>query len=199
VHAKLYEEGTLLREAAGGSESAFTELFHYYKDKLYSFLLRLTESPEMAEDVIQDIFLKLWKSRAGLTGIDNFGSYIFRMAQNQCLTHFKRVARETLILAELQREATVPDTENTEALRAMQQKLEAVVAQLPPQQRLIYTLSREQGLKHEEIARRLAISPSTVKNHMIQALSSIRKELAPYARTGAFVTCFIALIEAFEK
>ena len=63
IPTKLYEEGPLLQDAAGGSQQAFTELFYKYKDRLYSFLIRLTESPEIAEDVIQDTFLKLWKNR----------------------------------------------------------------------------------------------------------------------------------------
>ena len=155
----------------------------------------------MAEDVIQDIFLKLWKNRAGLTEIDRFDSYLFRMAQNQCFSHFKRVAKETVILAQLQKEAGVSETdaENTLAAREIQQKIREVLAQLPPQQKLVYTLSREEGLKHDEIAERLNISPSTVKNHMIKALSFVREQMAAHARTGAYVSCLLAIIEAFEK
>jgi RNA polymerase sigma-70 factor (family 1) len=168
----------------------------------------------MTEDAIQDIFLKLWKNRTALTGIDNFGSYIFRMAQNQCISHFKRAARETLILAELQQQTPAPgapDPGNALDAREIQQRLRQALAKLPPQQKLVYTLSREEGLRHEEIAERLHISPSTVKNHMIKALSTLRNQLTNPAATSAFniippvvpaiaiASLLLAIIEAFEK
>lgn len=201
ANTKVYDEYLLLQKAANGSEMAFTELFYHYKDKLYSFLYGLTGSPEMTEDVIQDTFLKLWKNRTGLKEIDNFSGYIFRMVRNQCLTYFKRAAKETLILAQLQKEVPIPgpDPDHDRISLDIRQKLDEVVSQLPTQQKLVYTLSREQGLKYEEIARQLDISPATVKNHMIKALSSIREQLSPYARSSIWVPCFLAIIEAFEK
>lgn len=163
--------------------------------------MRLTESQEMTEDVIQDIFLKLWQSREKLAAVDNLGSYMIRMAQNQCITHFRRVAKETLILAELQKgpSSTATDAENNLSSRELQQKLHEALAKLTPQQRLVYSLSREQGLKHDEIARQLNISISTVKNHMIQALSTIREQFRNYPDTLAYVSSFLAILAAFEK
>jgi len=195
-----YNEKRLLQLSAMGDETAFTRVFHFYKHKLYSFLIRLTESPEMTEDVIQDIFLKLWKNRAGLTTIDNFSSYIFRMGQNQCISHFKRSAKETLILAELQKDLAVSssETDGYLATKEVQQKLHEAIGKLSKQQKLVYTLSREQGLKHEEIARHLNISISTVKNHMIDALRILRKQVYTHP-TKLGVSCFLAIITAFEK
>lgn len=139
--------------------------------------MRLTQSPEMTEDVIQDIFMKLWRNRTSLTEIESFSSYLFRMAQNQCITHFKRVAKEALILSQLERDAQPAQatTEDLMALKEIQTQLHLAVNRLTPQQKLVFTLSRERGLKYEEIAAELNISPSTVKNHMIDALRIIRQ------------------------
>ena len=171
-------EKGLLRLAADGDEAAFIEIFNLYKDKLYSFLLSITKSEEQSLDFVQDIFMKLWMNGTSLSTIDNFSSYIFRAAQNQAVNSFKRSMTENYILkknpvAEIASNSIEDDLE----YKLLQTKLNEVVKKLPPQQRLVYTLSREQGLKHEEIARQLNLSVSTVKNHMVQALKTIKEFL----------------------
>jgi RNA polymerase sigma-70 factor (family 1) len=177
----IHSEKQLLQRAAAGSQEAFAELFGLYRHKLYSFLLRSTGSPETTEDVIQDIFLRLWKDRGNLTNIEQFAPYIFRMAQNQVINSFKRMARETLILAELkQQTAEAPLAEDNLSLRELKERLQTAMEKLPPKQKLVFTLSRNEGLRHDEIARHLNISPSTVNNHMIEALRTIRRQLKTY-------------------
>ena len=173
-----YTEKELLLLASTGCEESFTQLFHLYNDKLYSFILRLTKSEEQTSDFIQDIFMKLWINRANLANVDNLGSYIFRSAQNQAINSFKRTMNETSILTKLQ--ASDNAENNIEAnfeYKNLETKLNTVINNLPPQQRLVYTLSRVQGLKYDEIAKQLHISPATVKNHMIQALKTIKEFL----------------------
>jgi RNA polymerase sigma-70 factor (ECF subfamily) len=187
-------EKELLKQSAEGDANAFAGLFRMYRHKLYGFLLRTTGSPEMAEDIAQDIFLKLWKNRELLTEIEQFGGYIYRMAQNQVINSLKRMARETLILDELGKTPplTDPDAEAQLSLQEVTQSLHHALDKLTPKQKLVYTLSRERGLKHEEIARYLNISPSTVNNHMIEALRLIRQQL----RTSpeAFTVLLILLV-----
>ncbi|HVK50015.1 MAG TPA: RNA polymerase sigma-70 factor [Pseudobacter sp.] len=172
-----HNENELLQLAASGGQDAFTELFMQNRHKLFSFLMRLTQSPEATEDVIQDIFMKLWRNKSSLAEIDNFSSYLFRMAQNQCITQFKRMAKETLILSRLSSDSSASrsTTEEHIAVKEVQEQLQQAVAKLTPQQKLVFTLSREKGLKYDEIAAELNISPSTVKNHMIDALRIIRQ------------------------
>ncbi|MCK7556757.1 hypothetical protein MKQ70_17720 [Chitinophaga sedimenti] len=74
-------EQMLLQRAAEGDQGSFAELFRAYKDKLYGILLKMTDSAELTEDIIQDVFLRLWRKREELATIDNFGGYVFRMAQ----------------------------------------------------------------------------------------------------------------------
>lgn len=197
----IYNEEQLLQRAAAGSRDAFTALFHLYRHKLYSFLLRTTGSPQIAEDVIQDIFLKLWKDRENLVNIEQFGHYIYRMAQNQVINAMKRMARETLILAELkqQQAAAMSEAEDNLSLREIKEKLQTALDKLPPKQKLVFTLSRDQGLRHDEIARRLNISPSTVNNHMIEALRRLRRQLQSHLRTtgAAFLPALLSALQKF--
>jgi RNA polymerase sigma-19 factor, ECF subfamily len=181
VAKSIYTEQELLRLAANGDEAAFTILFNLYKHRLYSYLLKLSGSAEMTEDVIQEIFLKLWDQRTSMGKIEQFGAYIFRMAQHRIVNSFKRSAKETLILAELRRQTKAPvsEAEDNLSAREVQLRFHEALQKLSPRQKLIYQLSRDQGLKHDEIAQRLHISRSTVNNHMILALRMIRDHLGP--------------------
>lgn len=174
-----------LLQAAGGDDVAFARLFHAYKFKLFGFIHKLTGSPQVAEDVVQDVFLKLWNEREKLGDIEAFGSYLFRMAQNRAVNGFRRMAREASLLRDIPLQEAEPHLtpQGRLALKETQERLQRAVEGLPPRQKAIYLLSREQGVKHEEIARRLSITTGTVKNHMIQALRTLRKQLlrAPHS------------------
>jgi len=166
----------LLLKIAQGDESAFKVLFHSWRDKLYFFILRITHSSEMAEDMLQDTFMKIWTNRATLPSIHHFDAYIYQMSRNQAISGMKRMAQETLILSELKK-APEPAEEDSVAHRELNREFQAILHKLPTQQRLVYTLTHLQGLKHEEVAQQLKISSSTVKNHMTRALYTIRQQL----------------------
>lgn len=169
----------LIIRVVQGDEIAFEQLFRQYKDKLYSFILHLSGSATIAEDVLQDVFLKIWRDRHQLTGIDNFNAYLYRMAQNTAINVLRRQSREALLLNEVQRLAP-EGVQGDELLAAKEVRaaLQQAINNLPPQQRKVYQLGKEQGLTYEEIAAALGISTSTVRNHMVQALKSIREYIA---------------------
>jgi len=175
-----YMEKELLLQVANGDEAAFGDLFRFWRDKLYFYIERITNSPEKAEDIVQDVFVKLWINRAALCEVGHFNAYLYRMAHNQAISGMRRMAQETIILSELRRNAIDAGVLVDEELlhKQMQEKIAEIVNKLPPQQRSVYCLSREQGLKQEEIARHLNITVSTVQNHMTQALRTIRKQFS---------------------
>lgn len=174
-----YNERELLRQVAEGNEQAFASLFHAWRDKLYFFLLRITNSPETAEDLVQDVFVKLWLNRSGLSEVTHFSAWLYRVTQNQALSGMRRMALETTILAEMRKEASISGQPIDEAVmyKQLQEKLQQAIDRLSPQQKLVYTLGRIEGLKHEEIAARLNLSLNTVRNHMTEALRNIRLNL----------------------
>jgi RNA polymerase sigma-70 factor (ECF subfamily) len=169
----------LLIRVVQGDEIAFGQLFRQYKDKLYSFILHLSGSATIAEDVLQDVFLKIWRDRHQLTNIDNFNAYLYRMAQNTAINVLRRQSREALLLTEVQRLAP-HGVQGDELLAAKEVRtaLQQAINNLPPQQRKVYQLGKEQGLTYEQIAVSLGISTSTVRNHMVQALKTIREYIA---------------------
>jgi RNA polymerase sigma-70 factor (ECF subfamily) len=193
------EEKELLHRIAKGDEVAFAELFYSYKDKLYSFLLPMTGA-EAAEDLLQEVFLKLWTRREDLRTVDNIGSYIFRMAKNKALSDLKRSLHyETILSEEARKEERNPvDTSEILKQRNLKQQIHNAVESLPPQQKKVYLLSREEGLMLEEIATQLGISLSTVKNHLVQAMRNLRDKLgSEHPKLG--LALILAIAELLKK
>jgi len=191
----LHNEKELLLLASDADQAAFTTLFHMYKNKLYGYVFRLTESEMLTEDIVQDVFMKLWNDHQTLSGIDNFGSYLFRMSKNHVINHFKRMAHETLIMAEMYQYKPVGhnDIQDNIALKEVEKVLLEIIEKLPAQQKAVYYLSREEEKTHEEIANLLKISSNTVKNHVVQAMATIRTQLRKHADTMLLVAALITL------
>lgn len=84
--AALFDETEILLQVAAGNERAFTILFRRYSSKVYSFALKLTRSEELAEEVVQEVFIKIWLNREGLGEIQEFGAYLNRINRNHSLT-----------------------------------------------------------------------------------------------------------------
>ena len=182
------EERQLLDQVSEGNEEAFASLFHAYRDKLFAFILKLSDSRQMSEDVVQEVFMKIWLKREVLSEIEYFNAYLFRVAHNHAINLLKRRSREILIRAKKRKNSHSPLSQPDSQLifNNIHAKLQKVVEALPPRQKEIYRLKREQGLKHEEIAQQLKLSPSTVKNHLRQALQTIRAKMQQYS-SGMFI------------
>lgn len=173
-----YQEKEWLNQVAAGSEDAFGQLFRRYRGKLYRYLQTFTQSDELAEDLVHDIFLKIWSGREMLPGIDNPSAYLFQMARNMAISGFRRKAKEQLILAELRQEhyEPIPDADPASQKEIRSFILQAV-DKLSDQQKKVFLLSRQEGLRHEQIAEQLGISINTVKTHIGRALQFLREEI----------------------
>ncbi len=172
-------EKSWLERTAMGDEGAFRALYDSYSPRIYSLGMYLTRSSVMAEELVQDIFEKLWKRRTHLSEVDNFSAYIKAMVRNTAGNHLKRMAHERLILAKIAREQT--SVEQPAELAMEQDHLRRIwkeaVDSLSPRVKEVYMLSRMEGLKNAEIAERLGISIYTVKEYLKNALSVIRTHL----------------------
>lgn len=181
-----------MQRVASGDEDAFKNLYHSYRDKLYFFILRISSSAVMAEDAVQDVFLKIWQKRTELPAITSFNAYLYRMAHNHVVSGLRKMARETEVLTEIRHEMEDAgrEVDDTLLFRQVQEKLQEIIKNLPRQQQLVYTMAREEGRRQDEIASMLNISSSTVKNHMTEALKTIRREMArfyPYSVAAIMV------------
>lgn len=185
----LADENEVLAKVAAGDELAFAELFNWCYQPLGQSLLKLTESVQLTQEIVQDAFVKIWLRKEKLTDIDNFSGYLFILCRNQAFTTLKRLAKEKklqpLVQQQLQWEAELEDLENpSEHYRTL---IQQAVDKLPAQQRKIYQLSRYERMKYEEIGEKLGLSPETIKTQVYNAVKFIRKELSNQIAPGIIV------------
>lgn len=166
----LNDEKELLRQVANGDERAFTRLFDHYHQRLGIHIYRITRSDEIAEELVHDVFLKLWLNRELLSGIENFAVYLFVVSKNAALNALKKIAAEKLKFTGLD-DITESPAEQPDDYRYV--LIDEAIDQLPPQQRQVYILSRHQRLSYHEIAFQMGISRETVKKYLQIATASI--------------------------
>jgi RNA polymerase sigma-70 factor (ECF subfamily) len=169
-------EDILLKRIAQDDEEAFRIIFDRYKHRFYGAALKMTRSPDLAEETVQEVFLTLWLRRSSLANVKNPASYLLTMAYNNIANQFKKIAREKRIKESMIERTAVSECP-TEAIleeKENRQLLHNIICQLPSQQQLIYRLSKQDSLNRHEIAEQLQISPNTVKNHLLKAMKYIK-------------------------
>jgi RNA polymerase sigma-70 factor (family 1) len=177
-----FNEAKVLKLLVEGSEYAFTQVFDRYQPRVFAAALDLLKSRELAKDVVQDVFLKVWTSRAAFENVRNLEAFIFTMAKNLTLNTLRKRSNEVAAAYQysIRRETAGNSVEHPLADQQYAELLRQTLRKLPPQQRRVYELSRLEGLTHEDIARQLNISGRTVNNHMNTALRFIRESLEPH-------------------
>ena len=171
-----HSDRLLVKELIAGNEKAFRTLFDAYRNDLYKFSLSMVCRETYAEEIVQDVFMKVWTKRETLDPNLSFRSYLFTITRNQNIKFLKKAANNLKLREEIfyrsQKFANPTERQMREAeLEALK---EEALNQLPPKRRLIFELSRNEGLSYEDIGRELDISPHTVRNQMSKALETLR-------------------------
>lgn len=160
------------------SEIEFKEFYQQYYPIVYKVGLYLLKVEERAEDVAQDIFLKLWNNPMFISEAKNIKSYLISMTRNLALDALKKQKKESDQVLYLEPTFIIEHEDET-VEQGFRKALEAAVSQLPPKCRLIFSLSRFEGLSNEEIAEYLEISKRTVETQISIALKAFRGDLRP--------------------
>ena len=157
---------------------AFESLFKRMYNPLCQFCIKFVKSPEVAEELVSDVFYSIWKNRNRLI-ISSPKAYLFASVRNKAFDHLRKVKKQ--IHCDLENATNLPaDTANSQeilVLRELTASMEKSIARLPKQCRLIYELSRDQGLKYKEIATILQVSVKTVETQMGRALKHLRNSM----------------------
>lgn len=174
----LLNERDYFVQIAAGDEVAFSVIFYHYTARIHPMIKKITRSEEVTEEIIQDVFVSLWNCREKLTEIDNYAAYIFTIATNKTFNYLKLKARieKHLNAVRLEKDFTNNTLETVE-LHETRELVGQFIKLLSPQKKLIYNLTREEGLTHEQIAQQLNISKNTVKNHLVETLKFLRENL----------------------
>lgn len=183
-----YNEKALFRRISEGDEEAFELLFNAYVPRLIPFARKLTNDQEVAREMVQETFLRLWLSRDKLADIENPAGYVFTAASHQCYKFLHRKAKQENLVAAEATEENVTDSLNVRELNTL---IHSAVKSLSEQRRKVFMLSREKGLSIPEIAQELGLSPNTVKNTLVSALKSVREylELHGYVLPAVLLLC----------
>ncbi len=183
-------EQELLSGTARGDQAAFAALFQAYHNQLGAYILLLTDSRIMTEEIVQDIFVKIWMAREDLPGVANFSGYLFILTRNYTLNCIRRevslqkqkAAFELFAVQEEENAIVLPDN--------YEQMVGRAVAQLPPQQQKVFVL-KQAGKKTADIAIEMGISPGSVKKYQQWALKSVADFVKQHAALSALLATVI--------
>jgi len=182
----------LIKFLQKGDLEAFDQIFQRYGDRLYGFAVKVLKSEEEAEELVQDVFLKIWEKRKNLKEEDTLRTYLFTIAyHNMCRLFRRRNYQERLIkeLNDFKSEQIIND-ENTDYQSVMEQ-VDKLIDQLPPRQKDVFIKSKKEGKSSKEIAAELNITPGTVDNHVSAALKYLRKNIGNKLPVLLFFSIFL--------
>ena len=171
-------DSELVSRLSTGDEEAFCELYVRYWRKVRNFILRFVKSCDLAENYAQDIFLGIWENREFLDPAKAFSAYLFRVARNKSINYLKHLARSEALRRKVLSNSS-PDYRSGVGEMLLEKDyfaiLQNAIRRLPPRQRQVFHLSRDNSMTHKEIAEMLGLSVYTVQEYMSDSLKSIKR------------------------
>lgn len=169
-------EKMIFHRMVEGEEPAFRLLFDLYRQRLYAFVVQMIHSKADAEEIVQEVFLKLWVSRMDLAHVEQPGKYIYTIARNKTLNYLAKAARDKQLEQQLWINISVSENATEEILEAQESRelIHKALQTLTSQKQHIFHLSRELGLSHEEIALKMGLSKSRINNLLVEILRHIK-------------------------
>lgn len=192
-HPDLHNEKNLLEQISKGNEPAFEILFSKYYDRLYSYIFDFIKSRQITEEIVMDVFLKIWTGRDIIPQITKFDSFLFRVGHNKAVDFLRSVAKDPKFQDLLWDQIQFSNNDQTDSAIIMQEfenKIREAVSLLSPQRKKVYQLSREEDLTHDQIAVRLHLSKPTINNHIVAAQKFIRD----YLSKNSDLACLVILM-----
>lgn len=177
INRDIIDEALLIKELSRGSIIAFNTLFKIYSNKLYRFAYRYLKSETLSEELVQDVFMKIWEKRKSLKEELSIKSYLFTIAFNIIRKHFRSEMYNSNYIKEHKPLEMDLETEQIITNNSLREYVEELVQELPYRRREVFMKSRFDGKSIKEIAEEMDISHKTVENHLTDALKIIRIKL----------------------
>ncbi|MCE7063261.1 RNA polymerase sigma-70 factor [Dyadobacter sp. CY343] len=174
-----FAEKEILTSSQEGDSHAFQNLYKQYHGQVQSYAMRFSQCSDGAQDITQDVFLKIWENRKRLAKVKCMDAYLYTMCKNRSATICTSLLREQQALQNLAYEYQDLPAEAADELAAEQRSkwLSIAIRQLPPQRRRIFRLCKMEGKTHRQAALELNVSPGTINDHIVKATRAIRKFL----------------------
>lgn len=175
-----HNEHELFIKIGLGDEVAFNQLFLLYRERLFAFAWQLCHSAVEAEEIIQDIFLRVWHSRERLKEVSSPKSYLYTMTRNRVIDALTNIAKNEQLARQVWINLSAAENPTHEWLEAKESitLINEAIKKLPLRKQEIFKLSRQEGFNHQQIANHFNISVQTVKNSMTEILNYLRKTLS---------------------
>ena len=185
-------EKDLVKLLTEGDEVAFEKLYRLYGERLLAYLIKLLKSEDIACEVLQEVFIKVWHNRQHIDVKQSFRPYLFRIAENCAYDFFRKVARDKKLQEELIRNACKDYSPVEEDLLTKEKSylLQEAIDALPPKRREVFQLVKIEQRSYEEVSHMLHVSVSTVNDHIVKATKSIRENLERYYITVIGILSF---------
>jgi RNA polymerase sigma factor (sigma-70 family) len=169
--------GLLIEQLQQGSERAFTRLYEVYSKPLYRSILRLVKEEQVARELLQDLFMKIWEMREGIDPGRSFKSFLYKVAENMVYGYFRQVARDRRLLAGLVAASVEAGINAEESMIAREsfELLMKAIGNLSPQRKLVYMLCKLEGKSYGQVGRELGITASTISDHMVKANKAVKQ------------------------
>lgn len=175
----LHTEKELVKKLSEGDSFAFEVLFYKYRNKVKGFAVKMVPAQVDPEEIVQEVFVKLWLKKEALNPDKEFQSYLFSVAKNLILDHLKSAVNRKLYFVgeHFQQDLLFDEGPENQIRDGVEEKLQQLINEIPERRREIFRLSRFEGLSYKQIAERLKISENTVDSQIRNALAFLRKEL----------------------
>ncbi|MFN7280803.1 MAG: RNA polymerase sigma factor [bacterium] len=158
---------------------AYDALFRRHWKRIYSVARDLLKSDHLAEEAVQEVFLKVWSARAELVAIRSFENWLFIIARNHIYNTLRRKMREKSFLSMLSESFGIRQTGPEEMLQVKERArlLDDMIRQLPPQQQVVLRMAHQADMSYEHIGEMMGISRNTVRNHLARAVQTLRFQM----------------------
>ncbi|OQP63677.1 RNA polymerase sigma factor [Niastella populi] len=190
-----YNEQSVIQRLQRGDSDAFLQLYNHYHAALYHYVLRFVKSPAITEDVLQDVFLKIWEIRDRIDPSLSFKAYLYKICRNSVFKLLKKISVDEALRLQVMQQFTqsVADADLKILWQQYEEILQAAINKLSPQRQKVFRLCREEGKSYEQVANELGISRNTVKEHMVLAMKQIRGHFEQYGDDPAAFVLLLML------
>lgn len=171
----------LLQRIAKGDTQAFSVLYHHYSSIVYHTVMLYVRNESETEEIVQQVFVKLWERRSTLTHVRSLRNYLFILVRNHVFSYFSRLTRQARLLEGMS-SSTGVDGEQLFLQKQYDQLVEKAICRLPERQKQVWLLADQENLGYDDIAERMQISRMTAKKHMELARKSVREYISRYIR-----------------